>query len=299
VTIPRNRAEGGYAGTTTIASAEFEHFDKYLSEAVHGQGGTYVLTQPLILGGDNFVVVENVEVGGALTVTGATILNGDVDIDASIDITGNAAVGGTLDIGGTASFGAGVDITGAVLMHSSVGIDGALSVAGDVTFSDDLTVEGLATFSDSVIFDDTTTFNAAASFEEDVYFNGTAFVCQSQAVFFEDVTLRNVVSFADAGKIVYRQKVVATDANQTVLAAQVDSFIVPAGVFSANREVTIDDTGAANGMRIHFISYDASNHCTVLRPGGGAGMGSFGGASGQMAWAERINGVWEMQQSDE
>jgi hypothetical protein len=103
-----------------------------------------------------------------------------------------------------------------------------------------------------------------------------------------------VVSFASSGKLAYRSVVNALDANQTVLAAQVDTYYCPNGVMSANRNVTIDDTGATNGMRVRFWNNDTTQLLTVKGPGATT-LALIGGAgSSYSCEVERIAGVWQL-----
>jgi hypothetical protein len=313
MSFSRLRSTGLWTFDSVVEDFEFEAFDENLSHALDGKdGGAYVLDADMSIGGG---------VGASWTFTLPVDFDGDVAIgDSGAD---DLFVNSTFNFDGVGTFSSAVEFFDDITFSGNVTVE----PGGDVLVDADLVTIG-ADFDADFVVNSGTAFNNAVAVDgdftvqpgNDVLLDGDTvqigdnfdadFVVNSATGFYNSVTFNepvtvadtlsigSVVSFTSSGKIKYRQQVVASDANQTVIAAQVDTFYIPTGVFSADRQVQIDDTGAQDGMRIFFMSHDSTNHCTVLRPGG-AGIGSFGGASGQMSWAERIAGIWQMQQSDE
>lgn len=300
MTIARLRPPGGWTGGSTVAAAEFEHIDANLAEAIDGRGGTYALTQPLIIGNDNVTISESLGVGQNLTVAGNAEVDGDLEVSGAVDVVGdlavsaNAHVTGTLDVNGAIDVNGAADFASTVTAHGNVGMNGTLSVGGDVNFEAEFDVDGAASFGSTAAFAGNATFSDGVTFNDNIDANGNCFLGGASGFveFLGTVTAREPVSFDDDGKLVYRHQIVSTDANQTLIAAKVDTFFIPTGVLSTDRQVTIDDTGASDGMRVRCFSRDSANFCTVLRPGGSPAGGSFGGASPNWVEIERIGGVW-------
>lgn len=94
------------------------------------------------------------------------------------DMVIGGGVGITWDFELPVNFGEDVDILAPLYVSGATTIDATFAVL------DDATLEGV-------------TFNGAAEFENDVYFNGTAFLCQSQAVFLGTATFQDDAEFQE------------------------------------------------------------------------------------------------------
>ena len=286
MTIARNRPAGGWAGTTTVSSAEFEHFDRYLSEAIHGQGGAYTLSQELVIGGDNVIIDEGLIVNGDIAV------GDDVDVGGDLDVAGHVVISQTLFVGGLVALDDDLEVAGDAEITGHAQVDQTLYVGGLVSFNDDLNVAGLldvdggATISGSSVLS-ALTVGSTMDAQGPVFLGGVS----------DDVDVRGTaifrkrLAFVDSGKIEHRQQVIATDAVQTVFPALVDTVFLPNGVFTALRVITIDDTGATNGMRVYFHNADPANGLQIKDPSANT-LDTLLGVTKTWGFAERIGGQW-------
>ncbi len=302
----RIRAPGLWTFDSVVSGAEFEAFDANLAEAIDGRGGVYDLDEPLVIGGDTVRIVQNLDVNGSLevdisfTVNGDAAIVGDLSVGDDLTVINDLSVGGTGSIDGSLGVGTELDVGGNLTVDFAVGIGTDLLVGDDATITNDLIVGGnvdvtgnigldgnINVGGDVVVTDDLDVGNDL-DVVGDALLGGAGGVVQFRGI----TTAQKPLSFTGDGKIVWRQQVAATDANQTVVAAQVDSFYWPNGILSVGtRNVTIDDTGAANGMRVIFRSADTSFSFLVKDPGGG-NLESLHGTTKQWGYAERINGAW-------
>ena len=280
MSFARRRAVGLWIDGSTVSGAEWESFDADLAEAVDGRGGAYVLTSPLELGGDDLIVGENIEVGGDVSVGGAFQVTGNSDLVGNVVIGTSVADQFTVNADGLylgdSVFSGLVTFGDAVTFEDDVQVDGGLSVDGTVGIGGTLTVTSA------------TTLNGAFACTDN-YFLGDA---SSSAELWGTIQLRGVMSHVGVGKIAWRQQVVATDTDQDCIAAQVDTFYVPDGVFTAAHIVIIDDTGASNGMRVYFHNHDPDWGLTVRDPLGN-NLDTLLGVTKTWGFAERIGGVWK------
>lgn len=261
-----------WTSLSNLTAGEMQLIDFNAADAISGLGGTYALDEDMVIGGDPGVEWSfDLPVSFAETATfDIAVFDSFTQFNALATFSAGASFGDETFFDDTATFNIAV-------------FDSFTQFNALATFS------AGASFGDEAFFNDDATFNADGIFEGDVYFNGTAFLCQSQSVFFDTVTLRDVVSFTSAGKLAYRSVTNATNADHTVLGAQVDSYYNPNGVLSGATNVTIDDTGATDGMRIKFWNNDNTHNLTVRGPGATVleVMGANTGCE-----AERIGGVW-------
>jgi hypothetical protein len=146
----RIRPPGGWTTNSTIPGSQFETIDANLANALD------------IVGGGAYAPVADIEIGGGVGVDWTFALPVFITEDLTTD---------QLIVGGFADFNAGAAFQDGVQFFSSVDVGGA------ATFDGLFTVNGDADF------------NNPAEFNDDVYLNGTALLCQSQAVFFDDVDI--------------------------------------------------------------------------------------------------------------
>ena len=99
--------------STFVAGATFQE-----NVAVLGQGSI----QTLVVGGNSSL--QDTQVGGALTVTGATDLNGALDVQGNTNLQADLGVGGTSNFSDLASF------------QDNINANASLSVADDLSVSD-------------------------------------------------------------------------------------------------------------------------------------------------------------------
>jgi hypothetical protein len=288
VTIARRRNPGLWLDIVAVSGADFEHFDANLAEAVDGRGGAYILVEDLEFGGADLILGDNLEVGNDLSVGGDLQVSGNAimvgDLTVGVDDTDVFTTEATTSFLGPSTFAREVTFADLVIAEADwtfeqdVDVGGNLDVGGDIALTGSLTVGGGLYVAGSLDADGNCYLGGASGIVEVL---GTT-------------TIRKPVSFGNEGKLRWRQQLVATDANQTCLGAQVDSFILPNGVFTAARSVTIDDTGATDGMRINFRSRDTSFLLTVKDPGGN-NLDTLAGATLPWGYAERIGGSWVWQ----
>ena len=284
----RLRDPGLWTFDTAVEDFEFEGFDENISNALDGQdGGAYSLAADMEIGS------TGPSVGWTFDLV--VIFDDFTQFNEDATFSAGAAFHDPVFFTDDATFEQ-------VTVNAFADFNGLVSFQDDVHFFAETEFEDTATFDGIVIFNDFTqynefaTFSAGATFGDPSFFLDTVEV-QGAAEFQAAVEIQGPLTFSGAGKAVQRQQLVATDGNQTLVAAQVDTFFIPDGIFSTDRQVTIDDTGAQDGMRVTLWSEDGSNFCTVRRPGGTA-IGSFGGASAQLTFIERVGGVWYHRSSD-
>jgi carbonic anhydrase/acetyltransferase-like protein (isoleucine patch superfamily) len=286
MTIARRRAEGLWVDGSTVSGLDFEHFDANLAEAVDGRGGAYILTEDLEFGGADLILGNNLQVVGNATVDGDITIGDDLLVTGDATVSGNATVTAALTVGMGLSVAASATILGGLTIGTDIAIGDDATIAGDLTVTGPSTL-GNANIGGALVVTGSTTLAGSLDADGNCYLGSASGFVEVLGT----TTVRENMSFGGDGKVVWRQQTVATDANQTSIAAQVDSFILPNGVFTAARSVTIDDTGAADGMRVNFRSRDTSFIITVKDPGGN-NLDTLHGTTKPWGYAERIGGSW-------
>lgn len=290
MTIARNRPAGGYATSDTISAAEFEHFDKYLSEAIHGAGGTYVLVSDLVLGGQDLYLLESLHVG-----EGAEI-GADLFIGGSTEIVSDLQVGATFHVDGIVVFDDNLDVGGDVQISSTLHVDGL------VDFDDDLNVDGAGEFGGDLAV------HGQATFAQDIILVGSLTAAGGAFIGAPGITselrgtteLRGVMALAGSSAIKARVALGGdSDASYSPLACT--NVYLPASVtLSADVNYVIDDTGAQNDMRIEFTTTSAVHLLKVCRPGGALliALSAIPGAPAIGCICQRISSVWQVVHRD-
>lgn len=216
---------------------------------------------------DGTLTTSDTNVNGALQVVGATFLNGDVFVDGALEVTEPSSFASLV------TFTDGLEAFGPAEF-----ID--VSASGNVVVSGDVNAAGNGTF-DALLVNDSAVILGATVAGGDVVLGGGAS---------SDVQVAGVMRFT-TGKVKWRTEL-GTNANSSWIAALVDAVYVPAGTLSAAREMTIDDAGAEDGMRILFRNADTGHGIVILSPGG-SGLDTIGTAH-DFTWVEyeRITGTW-------
>lgn len=261
---------GGWAFGELLSSGHMNALDADHANAVDGlNGGSYELTAPLTIGGDNVTISDGLT---APTVHGPTEIDDDFTVDGDLTVNEDLTVSEDLQCFGEVE-------TQQLQVNNDAVVDGSLTVGGVSEFGNNVTLTGSAVL----------TLPAAATLEApgSGTFGGTGKI----------LNLRGKVRLQQDGKLVGRNAVIATGGDQSVVAAQVDTVIVPSGVMANGDIITIDDTGAENGMRVRFVSEDGANAVLIRRPGGGAVLGSIVAPTNINAgdtWleVERVANVW-------
>jgi hypothetical protein len=275
---------------TDLLVTEMELIDEQLSEAISGLGGVYAFTEDLVLGGAPGVGVifttDFVSFGGDVTIAGEFAVYNDVQISETLHVDGLVAFDDDLVVLGALDIGTDVQIGATLHVDGIVAFDDDLSVLGNLEVAGDQHVSGVSTLRDVAVGGDFTALGPVflGGVSDDVDVLGTAI-------------FRKRLAFVDSGKIEYRQKVISTDAVQSVIAAQTDTVFLPNGVFTITRAIDIDDTGATNGMRVYFHNADPTHGLQVRDPGV-ATLGTVLGGTRTWGFAERINGTWIWAQGE-
>ena len=115
----------------------------YRCELHSGMGGIINIQNYLLLN-DNLLLGSTLDVTGAATMSNTLDVTGDVTLSSTLDVTGAATMGNTLDVTGAATMGNTLDVTGAATMGNT------LDVTGDVTLSSTLDVTGAATMGNTL-----------------------------------------------------------------------------------------------------------------------------------------------------
>lgn len=298
------RAGGVWAADTDLLAAELQDLDYKSTHSMSDNGGVYALVDDMFIGGAIaglrfeldiqavFTAGLNVS-GGTLAVSSPSFFNSPAefldlatfDDDAVFNdtVTFNAGV----QIGNSASdelaivstalalspweFDANVTFATNVDVFGGLGVDGDVDIGGDATFANQVSVAG--------------PFVAS----------GNAFLGGSgQSVELSGPTeLRGPLTMQGAGRIVQRQ-VFGVDADMTISPA-VCSHVIQLSGLTATRNYTIDDSGAINGDRMRFTTYEGSFFVNVKNPGGGLLLAIKSGSGGTLRhWVdvERITGGW-------
>jgi len=265
---------------TDLLYTELEDLDAKTVDSLSATGGTYALTDYLIIGGAPGL---SIQFDVPLNVAGASV-HGVLSVDDSTYLSA------TLDVGGDATF------AGTNFNLNSPFMNFGDSSADLFTFNAHGTFEAGVNFNDGVFFNDSATFNSGATFNDFLNADGNCFL-GSVAGFVEflgAVTSRVPISFADAGKVKWRNKTLTVTGNQSVVAAQVDTVFVPNGLMGAGNIVTIDDTGAEDGMRIEFATTEVTNVVAITTPAALTTPIKNAAAAFQTVAYQRIAGVWQV-----
>lgn len=267
------RAGGVWSPSTDLLASELADFDDKTTHAISGDGGTYALVDPLIIGGGpgayaafelQLVLYEGLYVyGGGIQAYGEMFLGGNENlvVDKFAQFTHLVEFQTGMQVTGDAFFYDEVFCNDDVIIDSS----GLLDVYGNADFHQDVTVSGSAHFA-LTDFSDVAAFYEGVVFQKPITLTGTARIRQRQAI----------GGNADAS-----------------YAAQTYTHVhCPAGTLTATRTYTIDDTGAQNGDRMRFSTGDDGQDLLVKSPNGSL-MATLN-ANGLAWWVdvERIQGTW-------
>jgi len=119
-------------------------------------GGDLYVADDLIL--DEFTA-RNATLTGNLQVVGVSTFNGNVDINADIDVDGHTELD-NVNISGVTTFGSYLDINSFVDISGNINVGGLSTFTGIGTFQNDLYVGGDLYVADDLVFDELTARNA-------------------------------------------------------------------------------------------------------------------------------------------
>jgi hypothetical protein len=269
-----------------------ETVDANLANAIDGlNGGAYALAHDLTIGGAPGTKIEfaiPLELDDNLVVHGGTFMYGDLLAmgDVYLGSGGIVRVSGPATFVQTATFQNQVEFDDYAHFLNNAEVEGLtylngnVQVGGIATFIDDVIVGGTLIVANPATFNSDAEFNYPVIFQDIVDFNGPAFF--------------NVpVGFTGRGKILHRTKTISVSGNQSVVAANYDSVYIPAGVMVSPSTITIDDTGAEDGMRIEFVNDDTTVAAVAQIPGFGLAvpMTNASGFYRDCAF-QRVAGTW-------
>ncbi len=302
-----------------MPGTQWEQFDANLANALDMQGGgVYSPQASVIIGGapgvyleldlparfgDNFLMTGSLfeafattiligETGSATTMLGDTF---DVDVGiVNIGVSGANA----LTVHSFATFDDIVIANGAAFFYAAtefnaaVDFDAATDFGADAFFHDGTVTMGASGATAFIV-------NSSTTHEETVVFNGAIFINDTAAFsvapsFANGAVMQGPVTFSGQGRVTQRQ-IIGGDTDATYQAIAQSHVHVPASVLSASRSYTIGDTGALDGDRVRFSTYEATYPLVVKAPGG-APLTNLKLASAFSSWCdvERIGGIWRI-----
>lgn len=274
-----------WADNTDLLYTELAHLDEKTVDSISATGGIYALVDHLIIGGASGIGVQFqtdfVSLTGDLTVAGVVSTYSDVVIGSTLYVEGLTVIADDLNVTGN------LEVAGGAVISTSLFVDGLVVIDDGLTVTGTFEVGAESTFSGDVGFAANILVTGTSELAGPCYLGGPSSAIELRGA----TTALKPVSFGTDGKIVWRQQVIATDAAQTVLAARVDTVFLPNGLFTALRIITIDDTGATNGMRVYFHTADPTWGLQVKDPSANT-LGVILGVSKTWGFAERINGAW-------
>lgn len=135
---------GGYITGDLIDESEINYWCSVLPDCIDGAGGgTYTLSNPLIINGDDVTFGANLDVGVDLSVGDDLVVGdhlsvgGDAVIGDDLTVTDDAGIGGDLTVTGSANVGVDLNVTGDVTIDGTIfgaGINGStLQIASTTT----------------------------------------------------------------------------------------------------------------------------------------------------------------------
>lgn len=138
---------GGYITGDLIDESQINYWCSILPDCIDGAGGgTYTLSNPLLINGDDVSIGENLDVGTDLTtdgliVTGATTIGsstGDLLVVNSTSIMTTVTVGNSLTVSGNAILNGNATVAGTLTANGNTVLGNATSdtttVAGPLQF---------------------------------------------------------------------------------------------------------------------------------------------------------------------
>lgn len=264
MSFSRIRAPGGWIAGSTITPTELETFDQNLSRALDGYaGGTYAPSSLLEIGGSGLKLSSTGnQLSGTLTVLSGGLLavNGGAAfvavegstflVQSDATLQGNVALGisggtKTLTVHGAATFEKNVTVTQAATFN------GAVSCTGNVTLGDAagdaVTINGNLTVANAAALDGNVSIGSSSS-------NFCTVLAQTN--FAAQATHSAPIVLASAGRV--RKRIVHLgDANANITPQAADVYIMLAGVPTAARTFTIDDTNCADGDELIISCLDS------------------------------------------
>lgn len=229
-------------------------------------GGTLQLVQDLTLSGSHKLTL-----GGAFQVGGTCRLIGAVSCDGNVSVGGNLGCQNldceatnctTLTASGLVTCQAGLTVTGNVTATQVLATDaqfsGDCSVTGEVTCGT-LHCTGAAVIDGQLTLNGQLLLNDLAVLGNGMNLTGTLAGSHTQ-------TGQRLKT--GQGRDVHRLATVASDANQTASFSTADFVLVPAGLLTAAREITVNNTGAQSGAIISLRTLEPGYDVTVKNAGG-------------------------------
>lgn len=273
------RAGGVWADDTDLLYSEIADLDWKSTDAMSGEGGTYALTEPWIVGGDPGTYVQ---FDAQVNITEPLVLTGDLESYGDVYLGGS----GSLLFDSPATFNDDVTIGQAgtsLTVDATVYFQDNANFYDIVAFYDDCTFVAAATFDGVATFNDEVTFEDVANFNEATYFS-------AQATFYEQTVFQKPITFSGTARIQERQ-IIGGDANASYAAQSYTHVHCQASTLTASRAYTIDDTGALNGDRMRFSTRDSGFDIEIKNPGGSV-LTAINPATQPWVDVERILGSW-------
>lgn len=241
---------GGWAFGELLSSAHMNQLDADHANALDAlNGGAYTLVAPLSIDGDVTVTTSLT----APNMVGPTELAGDLTVTDEATISGSLTVGENLNVTENLHCLGEVETQRLQVNFLSVFADEATFEA-QATFEDDVSVAGELTTAAAVTLGGSGVISIGNGGLAHVELNSPTSIYQP---------LR-----PQAGGFITKRLVTGANANASYGPKNWDEVFLPAGVLSADRVYTIDDTDALDGAAIRFVSFDPTNRARINQPDG-------------------------------
>lgn len=278
------RAGGVWATGSGLLAAELGDLDAKTVDSISGSGGTYALTEDLVIGGS-----------GALDLEIEAVFRADVTCEND-----------TFLLGPIYHYGSSGFYADAYFYQEAV-FEGDFTANNDIFLMGPIYHYGLSGFYNLVEFapgsdpefNAATEFNYPATFHSAVSITGpliaTGVTLLGDATHIVQLAghtqLQRTLTMTGAGSIAHR--VVAGDDTVTSFSPlAVHEVVMESGVLTGSTDWYIDDTGCTDGNEILFANKDGGAEITVRRPGGA----TITSLTADWVRCVRIAGVWQMSQ---
>jgi hypothetical protein len=273
------RPGGVWNTSTDLLAAELADLDAKSVDSLSATGGTYSMTEDMVVGGDPFVAWV---------------------FDLQTTFNGGAVFGSDVLFGDDVQFLAGISVVGAAEFQDDLGVDGILSAFGASYFDGTANFNGAADFTGATEFNDNATFNDSVTFNDGASFNGLVILGDDgdRTEVQGPLDLHGPVRML-SGSYFKKSLFQMTDGNVSRGPTTPCSEVwVKGGVLSADRTFTIVDADDDAGM--DFSTSESSFDVTVKDPGGTT-LCILSTSAGVLkvisAKIRRISGTWQITQS--
>jgi hypothetical protein len=272
---------GVWPPMVSIPMALLADLDAKTVDSISATGGTYAITENLIIGGapGTYCQFDISAIFAGATVYGVFEAFGNVGMYG--DVTIGSGGGDVLNVQSAATF------------HDAFTVLGYAEM-GDTTVTGEFTATGNSFFNDPAYFFDNVQFSGGVVTASSPFDFTSLTTFADQATFYEQVVFQKAIVLTGEARIKQRQAI-GGNADATYDAKTYTHVHCPAGTLSAIRAYTIGDTGAQNGDRMRFSTHDTGFGINVTSPVGDI-IKQIKYGTGLWPWVdvERILGTWRL-----